>query len=491
MIGPKVGVPSVLVETFRRALEEAPELTSRDPAQVAAGLRSAAQAARPVLSTGEQATVDRFLDAPDDVWLSMAVRAIAVSKESAGAEPLVQAMSRALGALVAAQLSPAPEAGTDALAFARSLPRNEVAPESLPSGSRLIGSSVFDVKVVKAYLGQDMQPSERHAVVRPAEAASVTPAHWQAYTQRLRSVNNVLWTEICVGLADDLRELRAGSLDDVPRFAAPPATHAYAELDGHWAMVLSDASTTAMLEVVQRGGDFERAARYVHAHDSLTQTAFLTRVPVGEFGEALSRALVEAARIGAAMATGRTTHVKGEGQVLRELSFLNGGETIIQEGFFTIAHALSLLLAKKPAPPHDDLDTLLAQVDASGLVTRLAAEASFGVIGPLVGHGFVPSGPIEHTERSDGKERLQLPRALDRVCGELRDSRREAGPGLRAFHFWDKFERRTETLRGCPVAGRGPVMSPSGEVKLAPQAGLTQLVHEYIELTRKLLREGG
>jgi hypothetical protein len=218
---------------------------------------------------------------------------------------------------------------------------------------------------------------------------------------------------------------------------------------------------------------------------------FYNRIPVGELGEPLARALMRAVDIVSVQAGELAAEIKehpGHARfqdVIAHTTLLQDIRKVLVEGVVSIAQTLALLLAKKPPPPYDTADAALQLIDTSKLVTQLAGMAPFGVVAPMASVGLVPSEPIGVVTKSTG-DRAQLPRGFEEILHAVHAARVEH------LHHgnladWVGSDHRNETGRGCPVAGRGPVVGPDGKFTLSKDAGLSELTHRFIDLTRKLL----
>jgi hypothetical protein len=89
-----------------------------------------------------------------------------------------------------------------------------------------------------------------------------------------------------------------------------------------------------------------------------------------------------------------------------------------------------------------------------------------------------PCSQVTDPPKADSA-RLRLPRALVELYDAVKahPKRDASADGL----------LNTQTLRGCPVAGRGPIVDADGTLRMSDEAGLTVLVNAFAELALKLL----
>ncbi len=318
-----------------------------------------------------------------------------------------------------------------------------------------------------------------------------------AYFARLRDVNNVLFTQVCLDLGK-----RIAAEEPSPSAIAPPTVRPYAGLT-QLAFVVDGANAdTTSVFAKTRAAAPEKLTRttscMIPADVSDTgglvgPSSFYVRLPVGELGEPLARALSHAITIATRAAQALAKEISddpaasGSDQLLRSTTLLAKHELILVEGIVSIAQTVALLLAKKPPAPYDTADAALKLIDDAKLVTQIAAMAPFGVIAPMANLGVVPNEPVSIVATTKGS-RAQLPEGLETVLHAVHAARVEH------LHHgdlknWIDSDHRNETGRGCPVAGRGPVLGPDGALTMSKDAGLTELTHQFIELTRKLMKE--
>lgn len=316
-----------------------------------------------------------------------------------------------------------------------------------------------------------------------------------AYFARVRDVNNVLFTQSCIDLGANI-----AAAAQRPREPIALHTAAYATLDtkgfvtgGHNAptmQALAKASA-AHQAAIDSAPTCIMTVDDARADGLAGNGAFYVRLPVGELGEPLARALMTATEIARREAVALAEAITNDASfekvdaVIQSTTLLHAFDKILVEGVVSIAQSIALLLAKRPAPPYDTPDAALRLIDESRLVTQLAGMAPFGIIAPMAATGAVPGEPISVVQKSSGM-RAQLPADFETMLHEVHASRIEHLHHGNLFD-WVSSDHRSETGRGCPVAGRGPVLGPDGKLELAKDAGLSVLTHHFIELTRKLL----
>lgn len=292
-----------------------------------------------------------------------------------------------------------------------------------------------------------------------------------------KEVNAAVFSAPCFDLTDILAARREVPLSERARFKGEPDVVNYkvasSELDDH--------PSASGLEQAQRA-----IASSIELDYGFKAT-FQNRAPIGEYGSHLSSAIVDAVRIALADAD----QVIALLQATRAANALAGATTVqqspvdlLREGIVSIGQTLALLLAH--APPGISLDELLARIASSGLVAQVAAQAPFAVIGPMIAVGRVPSDPVSF----DDAGRPQLPPSLRELIREVHASRQLMSAEAGSFETVAGYkEQRTQTMMGCPVAGRAPKVGPGGEVEIAKEPALVGLASEVIDLVRRSLRE--
>lgn len=293
-----------------------------------------------------------------------------------------------------------------------------------------------------------------------------------------KEVNAAVFSAPCFDLTEILARRREIPLSERARLGAEPEVVHYkpgsSELDLH--------PSAAGL------GQAEQAISSQLELDYGFKATFQNRAPVGEYGPALSSAIVDAVRVALADAD----QVIASLQATPAASALAGVTTLqqslvdlLREGIVSIGQTLALLLAH--APPGVSLDELLERIARSGLVAHVAAQAPFAVIGPMIGAGRVPSDPVSF----DDAGRPQLPPSLRELIRDVHASRQLMSAEAGSYEtVVDAKEQRTQTMMGCPVAGRAPKVGAGGAVEIATEPALVGLASEIIDLVRRSLREG-
>lgn len=292
-----------------------------------------------------------------------------------------------------------------------------------------------------------------------------------------KEVNAAVFSAPCFDLTDVLASRREIPLSERKRIGGEPSVMRYkvqdSPLDDHPSARLGQADGAIEGQI---GLDYGYKA------------VFFNRAPIGEYGSALSSAIVDAVRIAMADAD----QVIASLQATRAAQTLAGSTTtqqslvdLIREGIVSVGQTLALLLTH--APRGVSLDELLERIASSGLIAHVAAQVPFGVIGPMIADGRVPSDPISF----DDAGRPQLPPSLRELIRDVHATRQLMSAEAASFEtIADARDNRTQTLMGCPVAGRAPKVGANGAVEIAPEPALVGLASEIIELVRRSLREG-
>jgi hypothetical protein len=316
---------------------------------------------------------------------------------------------------------------------------------------------------------------------------SMTATQGAVFAGRLKEVNCAVFTGPCLDLAAQLAQTRNFAVTRLLEEAmgSPPVKVPFGPFDA------APFQRNALEEGPYVNRPCRRAKEFIASNAEALQTAgVVNRIPIGDYGERLSMALMQAIRIalsqvGSVAAPMMTAPVYQA--VAGSLTFQPDPRKLLDEGIVSLGHALSLLLSREV--PGKTAVQVLRDVADRGLVGMLGAVAPFAVIGPMASTGQLPMDPVGYDERG----RAQLPRDLHQALVELRRQREtfsgEATSDYAARH--SQGLNRTETLRGCPVASLGPIFGADGNLTLTAASPLNALAREYIGIVVRLLEEGG
>jgi hypothetical protein len=329
-----------------------------------------------------------------------------------------------------------------------------------------------------------------------AKLAELAPEQRAAFFTRMRDIQSVAWGEPCVAFAKHLGDHDGDALADDCSFSCVPRQSVQEPLFA-WAGDNAEV------------GEQFRAARAKQARDPIEQletlaidtrgltqigaTGFMLQFPVGDFGPDVARALIEAAAIGKRVAATSAApfHANADlREALQKTTFPGKIEAGLAEGVVSIAQTLALLMAKAPPGLRGKPIAMLELIDSSHLVTQLAGLAPFAVLGPMAVTGMVPVDSIEVVQRDSGA-RARLPDSLVTLLREVHGARSNKIHTDKDLEAWLKSPNGRETARGCPVAGRGPVVNARGEIEWTKEAPLTMLTHSFIALVKKRLKAAG
>ncbi len=292
-----------------------------------------------------------------------------------------------------------------------------------------------------------------------------------------REMNAGVFSAPCYDLAAALAERRAIPLSERARLPGVPKVTHYgqraSELDGYPAAQRLDRAETTVGHTVTLDSGFS--------------STFENQAPVGAYGPKLSYAIVEAVQI--ALNDAEPIIAKLEASEAAQALF--GASTLqrsaadlVREGIVSIGQTLALLLVK--APPGIGLDDLLGLIAKDGLVAHVAAQAPFGMIGPMIASGRVPSDPVSF----DDAGRPQVPLSLRDLTRDIHSRRQIVSAEASSSEtFGNAKDHRTQTLMGCPVAGRAPKIGADGRVETRAEPALVGLASEVVDLVRRILAE--
>ncbi|MFZ9888600.1 MAG: hypothetical protein ACO3JL_13965, partial [Myxococcota bacterium] len=223
--------------------------------------------------------------------------------------------------------------------------------------------------------------------------------------------------------------------------------------------------------------------------DPLLASGAMWRAPVGEYGEALALALVDANRV-----MMRETHVvaaaTAESAAYEQATRLNVAGSLCgtwEQGIEALSGAVSLLTSKRVQGKSAD-EVLASLADGSALL-QLASRAAAFSVEPIVGAGYLSKEPLQVTDNGKGR----LPKNLLAYSREVHESREdfsaEATSDYARHHMRAGDWMANETKRGCPLAAKVPIYNEHGTLQVPDHTAIERLGAEYIALVRHFLKD--
>jgi hypothetical protein len=196
----------------------------------------------------------------------------------------------------------------------------------------------------------------------------------------------------------------------------------------------------------------------------------------GHYGGEISKAMVDLNNVLFEALESIGERTKGEviDMLVSNYTYQGSVGMVLKEGIATITQAIDILIAKEvQSEPPKTLDAILDHIADSGVVAHMAAVAPFGVVAPVASDMRRRGGA---GARIDEQGRVFPPEAFVSEV-ETEVNRREGVPGS-----W------TETLRGCPVAGRGVIVGADGQPQITASTPLGALTKEYISILKVVMK---
>jgi hypothetical protein len=331
----------------------------------------------------------------------------------------------------------------------------------------------------QAALGADgLTTSERTAFHGPGDATLLDRIAEDPQGQALgtRRALGAALAPLCEDLLAEVRALRDVPLEDVPLAGTRPVAHAYAE------------------PLEQRRAEF---ARFVPAaDDDLTVVDHAMQshqapepgwvrgmdlwVPVGDHGEAMARALVDAGRAMDAILLGP---LRGSADELtRQYAGTLANHTFRGDALHSMLEAVGTFagttgVLTQHAVEGMDGSQLLRAIADDKLLVRIA-NGPIAVAGPMTFEGFAPTESVAVNAR--GRLALAAPfgRILDATKAQ-RSADAAVADATTGTHL-------IQTRRGCPVnAPRIETLGADGELHAAGASYIQQLGEEYLGLAQR------
>ncbi|MCW2923807.1 MAG: hypothetical protein JWM98_1211 [Thermoleophilia bacterium] len=273
-------------------------------------------------------------------------------------------------------------------------------------------------------------------------------------------------------LVQALRDMRETPLDELPRAGTAPAVHTYGEPPAHrWAELRESLAGDA--------DDFEPVAQVMQSHQQVPGAGWIRGMdlwaPIGEHGEPMARALVEAGRVMDAvvldrMAPDLAALTEQHAATLGVWTFRRDALRSMVEGVGTFTGATALLVQRR-VPGLDGMQ-LLEAIERDQLLTRLS-KAPLAAAGPMFFDGFVPTVSVELPQSG----RLALAEPYDRILRATRlaraDEQAQAGAKL------------IQTRRGCPIGVRGIEVETAAGTHVNEETYIQTLGREYLHLAKR------
>lgn len=312
-----------------------------------------------------------------------------------------------------------------------------------------------------------VQPIRTEFVERP-NPRRLDAAHAGELRARVHGALGTVFGPMADDLLRQLRELDGVSLDALPRSGAPPEVSAYEHGLHNTAVFRSDVAGGSEL--------FEKAHQRLSSQQTIPGAARMheldVTVPIGDYGEPMARALVEAARVMDAVALERmgphaTAFDDEFGRVLGDWTFRRDTLPTLLEGNGTFA-GMTAVWTHHRVPGMSGSDMLRA-VEEGHLLER-AAKGPLGLAGPMFFRGFVP-------KRSVIEQGGRLRPSPEYASIERLTRERKAGALIRPSQV-------RATQRGCPIAVRN-IATPGATAAVGPrETYIGALGREYLRLAR-------
>ncbi|MBC7462248.1 MAG: hypothetical protein H7287_12875 [Thermoleophilia bacterium] len=197
-------------------------------------------------------------------------------------------------------------------------------------------------------------------------------------------------------------------------------------------------------------------------------------VPVGDYGEPMARALVNAGRVLDAVAINTlrpaadALTAKHAG-TLADWTFQKDSLNALVEGIGTFAGTTGLLTSKRIAGVSGD--ELLGMVEQSHLLDR-AAKGPLGLAGPMFFKGWGPQDPVRLV-----KGRLKL--------GDGFDELEKATRARRQTNTLITTPQTRQTHKGCPIVKPRQAVEHADGEHTNPETYITSIGREYLHLARR------
>lgn len=490
-----VGVPSAergsLVDEVRRALPGVPPAEVRETLLEA--WRTAADAQQAALRARASAVLGDTAPA----------RVAAPASDGKPAGTLSPMAAVRFGNAVPASRSTAPD--TESPFVKKGF---EWLPASVPAVAGLASATA---RTAGALSAEDVKRGVLHGVIPDTQIAEVDDpnlvrftlpkAQASVATTQLRDTNAVLFSPIAFDVAARMRQLRGGAVDELLRDA--PGVEAHIKALPH---ARRDDLAVAQVpaEVAQDAADLGvDPAPYLEMADRVADTGVsledcmlshsseaIWRAPVGEYGDELSKALVDAARVMMREAHGVIGTTSGSAayeEINPKLAIADDLAGTWEQAIEAMCGSVALLTSKRVGDK--PVDEVLASLSDGSALLQLAARGTFYTLEPLVTCGYTSKDPLQ----IDDKGKAKLPRGILSLLREVRDSREDfsadATSEYAKAHMQPGASHSTETKRGCPLAQKVPMYDDNGKLQMPDHTAIEALGAEYIELVRHLLRE--
>jgi hypothetical protein len=381
-------------------------------------------------------------------------------------------------------------------------------PASVPA---VAGLATVTARTAGALTAEDVKRGVLHGVIPDSEIAAVDDpnlvrftlpkAQANVVTTQVRDTNGVLFSPMAFDVAARMRRFRGGAVDDILRDAPGIGAHIKAlphvtKTDLPIAEVPDHVAHDAAHLGVDPAPYLEKANKVADSGTSIDNCMLsgsseaIWRAPVGDYGEELSMALVDAARVvmrEAKAVIDTTADSPAYREINPKLAIAGDLAGTWEQAIEAMCGAVALLTSKQVGDK--SADEVLASLSDGGALLQLAARGTFYTLEPLVTVGYLSKDPLQ----IDDNGKARLPRGVLEYVREIRNIREDfsadATSDYAKAHMQAGAPHSTETKRGCPLAQKVPIYDENGKLQMPDHTALETLGTEYVELVRHFLRE--